>query len=137
MAARVCAHRTTVPVRLGDFGEFEMTVRRLAVEERAEIQDFHRDLKKKGRIGEAESDDVAAKMRKQLAGMVEAVSGVEFEWSPGEVETPTTIDALAAALERYEPLAIKESLSYLWAVCVEAQFLSPFSVRPSPSGGGS
>ena len=135
MAARVCAHRTTVPVQLGDFGGFEMTVRRVGVDERSELTDMHKRLR--AGVPDEETEAVAGKLREQLAGMVQSVSGVEFEWAPGETEAPKTIKDLLAALERYEPRTIRECSATLWALCVEAQFLNPFSVRPSPSGGAS
>lgn len=133
MAARVCAHRATVPVALGDFGDFELVVRRVSIDERAEIQELNELLLKK-RPKASEADLAASKMRSQLQSMVQSVSGVEFEWAPDDVSAPETIDALLADLERFEPLSIRESIGTLWAHCVEAQFLSPFSARPSKPG---
>ena len=136
MAARVCAHRATVPVQLGDFGEFEMVVKRLSIDARGEVQELHERLAK-GKVEAQDADGIAGAMRKQVLDMILEVRGVEFEWAPDDVEEPKTGEALTAALERFEPLTARESIGTLWALCVEAQYLSPFSVRPSKSGGAS
>lgn len=132
MAARVCAWKADLPVVLGDWGEFRMTVRRVTAEDRGEVQDNFKRLVKG--VPDAEADDFTAALRTQLEEHVLSVSGVAFEWGEGDTTEPKTVGDLLSALERYEPLRIRESIATLWSVWAEAQFISPFSARRSPSG---